>query len=131
MTLRTLKLAAPVFIAVILFAGPVNANPVIPFLFLTWMGMILALIPVIIVEAIVLFAGFGYSAIQAATISGVGNLVSTIFGLPLGIYLYGGLARYESYGQPIPDSLWGKLVTVFRRVPWIEFEQLSAISSGF
>ena len=130
MTLRILKLAAPVFFAVVLLTGPANANPVIPLLFLSWMGMVVALIPVIIVEAIVLYVGFGNSAVQSAAISGAGNLVSTIFGLPVAFHFYGSWVRSDSdEPQPIPESFWGKVVAVFRRVPWIDVEQSIAISS--
>ena len=121
MTNRTLMLAAPVFIAVILFAGTADANMMVSFMVGSWLMMVMALIPIIIVEALVLGVGFGVPALQSALIAASANIVSTFVGIPIANALYGGLARDRSaYLKPPPKTFGAKLAAIVRRVPWLD-----------
>lgn len=74
-----------VFLGLLLFSAPASANTAIPFFVAGWIGMVLALVPIIVVEAIVLSLGFGFSGSRSALVSGIVNLVSTVVGIPMAV----------------------------------------------
>src|SRR3981081_791710 len=59
------------------------ANTGIPMLVLAWPALWIALVPVILFEALVGNRGFGVSWPQALKVSSIGNLWSTLAGVPV------------------------------------------------
>ena len=70
-------------LGLLLLSAPASANVLIPFMLAGWLTMVFALIPVIIVEALVLALKYGISAWDATLLSGSANIVSTVAGIPL------------------------------------------------
>ncbi len=78
--------AVLIFGAVLLFPPPAHANVMLPVIFVGWLGMIPALIPIILIESAMLMridAGIGESLLAMSA----ANLVSTLVGIPLAIIL--------------------------------------------
>lgn len=107
-------------ISLLTFAGVANANAGVPMLFLTVPAMIVALVPIIIVEAFIVGRLLGASAISRAKSVAISNVVSTIVGLPLtwaalvGLQLISGGG--SSYGLETPMQ---KLLAVTWQAPWL------------
>lgn len=107
-------------ISLLTIAGVANANAGVPMLFLTVPAMIVALVPIIIVEAFIVGRLLGESAISRAKSVAISNLVSTIVGLPLtwaalvGLQLISGGG--SSYGLETPMQ---KLLAVTWQAPWL------------
>lgn len=78
-----------VVLGLLLFSAPASANTAIPFFVVGWIGMVLALVPIIVVEAIVLSLGFGFSGSRSTLVSGIVNLVSTVVGIPMAVGILG------------------------------------------
>ena len=77
------KPAAIVFCTALLAASPAEANAMLPVFGLAGLGMVVLLVPIIIIESLV--AGFylGISAWSAVKVASVGNLASTVVGIPM------------------------------------------------
>lgn len=78
--------AVLIFGAVLLFPPPAHANVMLPVIFVGWLGMIPALIPIILIESAMLMridAGIGESLLAMSA----ANLVSTLVGIPLALML--------------------------------------------
>ena len=83
MTRKHAKPAAIVFCTALLAASPAEANAMLPVFGLAGLGMVVLLVPIIVIESLV--AGFylGISAWSAIKVASVGNLASTVVGIPM------------------------------------------------
>ena len=103
MNKNTWRWAIPVFLAVLAFAPPANANVFLPPLFfLSWVAMVLALIPVIIVETIVLSMRAGVWFWESVLTTLVANLATTLLGIPLALILH---ATFRGLYSEEPERL--------------------------
>lgn len=67
----------------LLAALPARADAGVPMLFVTWPGMLLALIPVVAIEALIIRPRLKLAAGDAVRFTGIANLASTVVGIPL------------------------------------------------
>lgn len=108
---RALLRGAVVFYAVVLLAVPAHANLIIPAFFAHWVGIVLALIPVIIIETIIVSMIGGTSWRLSTLAMTVANFATTLVGLPLAIlhdFLSGLKFGLNGEGKPaIWDSKLG------------------------
>ena len=114
MSRKILRQFAPVFLAVLLIASPAHANTILPLFFMSWMAMVLALLPIIVIETIVLSVRAGTSLWESILVASVGNLASTFIGIPVALILH---AIFRASLDDTPKRLrtaWEK----FRMVVW-------------
>ena len=104
-----------VFVAVLLFAPPAHANVgVPPLFFMSWVAMVLALLPIIVIETIVLWVRVETSFWESILAASVANLASTFIGIPVALILH---AIFRATLDDTPKRLqtfWQK----FRTVVW-------------
>ena len=81
---RVPRIALWVFLAVLLFAPAAEANVMVPLIFASWLLMIPALIPIILIEAAILTAT-GARFWESLLAGSVGNVASTLVGIPLAL----------------------------------------------
>ncbi len=82
--MRSRKVAAWISVAVVLvLASPADANTGLPMIVVMWPLMILALLPIIAIEAYVLSTRLAMAIGGATTVSAWANGVSTIVGMPI------------------------------------------------
>jgi hypothetical protein len=98
MRLNALTQLSMVFLGLFLFSAPASANTAIPFLVVGCMYWIWALVPIIIVEAIVLLL-FGFSPSLSAGVAVFGNLMSTVVGIPIALLLGSLRASLVNFAQ--------------------------------
>ncbi len=101
-------------------AGVARADAGVPMLFLTLPAMLIALIPIIVVEAIVLGRRLGSSTVSRLKSVAIANMASTVVGLPL---TWAALVALQlvtgggaSYGLATPAQ---KLLAVTWQAPWL------------
>ena len=108
-------------LAAILASGAASADAGVPMLFVTFPAMLLALLPIIVVEALVLARMISMRAFSAIKPVAVANVVSTIVGIPIAWYVLvllemlttsGGAA----YGIATPAQ---KFLAVTLQAPWL------------
>jgi hypothetical protein len=103
-----------------LYAGRVNADMGVPMLFLTLPGMIVALLPIVVIEAIVLARNFKASIASMIKASVLANVASTFAGLPItwlalvALQILSGGS--QDYGLASPAH---KLLAVTWQAPWL------------
>ena len=74
--------------------------------------MIVAVLPIIGVEACVLWARLGVGFEQALEISGVANIISTVIGIPL-VWFIGGIAGQKASGLlPRSNAPWRRIFSL-------------------
>ena len=106
--------------SMLLFSGVASANAGVPMLFLTLPAMIIAPVPIIAVESIVVGRLLGTSAISKAKSVAIANVASTVIGLPLtwvalvAIQLISGTG--SAYGLVTPAQ---KLFAVTWQAAWL------------
>jgi len=106
--------------SILLFSGAASADAGVPMLFLTLPAMIIALVPVIAVESIVVGRLLGTTAISKAKSVAIANVASTLIGLPLtwvalvAVQLVSGGG--SAYGLVTPTQ---KLLAVTWQAPWL------------
>lgn len=66
-----------------MLAGSASADAGVPMLFVTFPAMVLALIPIVLLESIVLSRVLQRKAVSLATSAATANVVSTIVGIPI------------------------------------------------
>ncbi len=66
MNRKILKVALSVFVVAFLFVPPAQANAIIPFFAYTWMGMVFALVPIVVIDTL----NFGFLAALVLTAVG-------------------------------------------------------------
>ena len=114
MSRKILRQFTPIFLAVLLIASPAHANTILPLFFMSWMAMVLALLPIIVIETIVLSVRAGTSLWESVIVATVGNLASTFIGIPVALILH---AIFRASLDDTPKRLrtaWEK----FRMVVW-------------
>ena len=107
-------------ISMLVFASVANANAGVPMLFLTLPAMLIALVPIIVVEAVVIGRLLGSNAVSRAKSVAISNVASTLVGLPLtwaalvALQLVSGGG--SSYGITTPTQ---KFLAVTWQAPWL------------
>ena len=109
------------FVAALLFAPPAHANMIVPPLFfMSWLAMVLALMPIIVIETIVLTVRAGTSLWDAGPTATLANLASTFIGIPLALVLH---ANFRGYLGAEPDrfqTFWQKFRMVVGHVQYAD-----------
>ena len=112
------------FAAALLFASPAHANMIVPPLFfLSWMAMFLALLPIIVIEAIVLTVRAGTSLWEGGLTATLANLASTFIGIPLALVLH---ATFREFLGDAPDrfqTFWQKFRMVVGHVQYADVNE--------
>lgn len=103
-----------------IFAGTASANAGVPMIFITMPAMLIALVPIVFIEAQVIKTLLNLEYWHTFKIAGIANLASTILGIPLTwIALVGleiGLGGGSAYGL---DTIAGKFLAVTLQAPWL------------
>ena len=120
MNFRRLAILFSTGISMLAFAGVASANAGVPMLFITLPAMLIALVPIIVVEAFVVGHFLGSSAVSRAKSVAISNVASTIVGLPLTwialVALQAVSGGGSSYGITTPMQ---KLLAVTWQAPWL------------
>jgi hypothetical protein len=102
------------------FAGDASANMGVPMLALTLPAMVVAMLPVIALEAFVLGRMLGTRVISRVRSVAIANVLSTVAGIPFtwaGLFaLQGGTGGGTAYGIATPAE---KLLAVTWQAPWL------------
>jgi hypothetical protein len=106
---------------VFLLAVPAKADAGVPMLFITWPGMLLALIPVVFIEAWIMRPRLELTSGKALKLAAIANLVSTVVGIPLTWMVLAGLEMLSTgggmaYGLSTP---WQRILSVTVQAPWL------------
>ena len=90
-------------------------------LFVTWPGMLLALIPVVAIEAWIMKPRLKLAVGEALRFTGIANVASTIVGIPLVWLGLVGLELVSTGGGTAfgLDTPWRKLLAVTVQAPWL------------
>ncbi len=121
--------------AVLALASSAEANTGLPMLSIMWPFMMLALVPIIAIEAYVLSVKLAMAVAQVSPAAFVANAVSTIVGVPVAWFLMlfvPGMQRvawvFPTNGLSMPKSYWqdagaalALLVPFFFASWWIEY----------
>jgi len=111
-----------------LSAEPAFANAGVPLIMVTFPGMLIALVPVILIEAVYISRRLPYPLKSSLKVCGISNLVSTLIGIPLawGLYLLPSAALSYSGAQRVvadlltePSVLLGNVVFILFHASWI------------
>src|SRR5580698_6792977 len=86
------------FPLLVLLALPVKADAGVPMLFVTWPGMLVALIPVIVIEAWIMKRRLKLAVGEALRLTGIANAASAIVGIPLAWLALAGLELVSTRG---------------------------------
>lgn len=107
-------------IALLAFAGNASANAGVPMLVLTLPAMVVALIPVIVLEAVVLGRALNASAVSLLKSVSIANVTSTVVGVPITwvnlVALQGITGGTTGYGMATPAQ---RLLAVTWQAPWL------------
>ena len=118
-----LRRFTPIFLAVLLIASPAHANVILPLWMLSWGAMFLALLPIIVIEAIVIWVRAGTLFWQSGLAASVGNLASTLIGIPVAVILHAMLrARVDDTPKRLRTA-WEKIRMVVWHVPYVYDEE--------
>lgn len=102
------------------FPDQAQANAGVPMIFLTLPGMVLALVPVILVEMMVIARGLGLAPRAAFKVSAWANVLTTFVGVPLTwlilAVLEGATGGDRAFGIDTPVK---KLLAVTWQAPWM------------
>ena len=77
-----------IFLTLFILASPAYANVGVPMIFITFPGMLLALLPIIAIESKVLGPIFRLEKIRIVKFTAISNSVSTILGIPLAWFVH-------------------------------------------
>lgn len=107
-------------LSLLAFAGNASADAGVPMLALTLPAMVAALIPVIVIEAVVLGRAFGASMVSRIKSVAIANAASTIAGVPFTWFglvgLQGLTGGTRVHGIESPAQ---KLLAVTWQAPWL------------
>ena len=103
-----LNCAISVFLAVLLFAPPAHANMIMPIWFMGWMAMFMALIPIIVIEAIVLWFKASTGIWESGLAATLGNVASTVIGIPVAVTFHALLRIYFDETPDQVETAWQK-----------------------
>ncbi len=124
MIYKTLMRAGAIALVVMLTATPAGANMGIPSIVgLSWIGMFLALIPVVIIEALVLWLRGDLSGRASFWVMTVANLASTFIGIPIACL---GLYTLRPRQKKFYDSMLSFLSTVMG-VIWLNSFEMESV----
>ena len=91
---------------------------------MSWMAMVVALIPVIIVETIVLSVRAGVWLWESVLATLVANLASTFLGIPMALILHWIFREFYSEEPERLQTFWQK----FRMVVWhVQYSDMNQI----
>lgn len=108
-------------IATLLTATPVFADVGVPMIFFTLPCMLVALIPIILIEAYILLKKLPITKKDAYLCASLSNITSTLIGIPItwGILVLAQMLTGGD-GEIYPfDTLLGKFVSVTWQAPWL------------
>ena len=119
------------FLMIMFYSRSAYADAGVPMIFITYPAMLLALIPIILIEAVIierqLRLGFG----KTIRCVGIANAASTIVGFPLTwfvwaafemAFIHGGYLLYKFHfiGEGFsPADTWGRILSVILFTPWL------------
>jgi hypothetical protein len=99
--------------------GAAQANVGVPMIFITLPQMLVALVPVIAIEALYARRALRLSQRQAFTSFGVANLVSTLIGIPLAWGALVLLQMATGAGHPGIETPWHRFLAVTWEGAWL------------
>jgi len=115
---RTTTLPSP--LVLMAAAGAAEANAGVPMIIVALPGMLLAFVPVVFVEALVLFRRLWIPWLDSVKCSLVLNGVSTLVGIPLTWLALLALQLVSGGGGAYgPASGWHRLLEVTLQAPWL------------
>lgn len=119
-----MKFRKILFLAMLLVAAtpfPALANAGVPMIYLTYPAMLMALLPIILVESIVIQKSLNIAFKKAIIPNGVANAVSTIAGFPLAWGLLLGLELLTTGGSCGPgfQTVSNSIITVILESAWL------------
>jgi hypothetical protein len=119
--LRRPRCAAFVLTLLFALALPVEADVGIPMLAVTWPGMLLALIPVVLIEAWVVKSRLRLKAKETVRVVFWANVLSTIIGIPLAWLVLLVLDMVVTSGGTAMglDTPWRRFLAVTVQAPWL------------
>lgn len=90
-------------------------------LFVTWPEMLIALIPVVAIEAWIMKPRLKMAAGETLRLAGIANVTSAIVGIPLAWLALAGLELVSTRGGTAfgLDAPWRKLLAVTVQAPWL------------
>jgi hypothetical protein len=102
------------------FSGIASADAGVPMLFLTFPAMLIALVPIVAIETIIVARVSGTTALARAKSVGLANLASTVVGVPITwialVLLQMVSGGGSAYGLDTPSH---KLLAVTWQAPWL------------
>ncbi len=111
------------FLSFLFFLGlsaPASANTGLPMIFVTFPGMIVALLPIILVESYVLSRQLAIPGRMAIKASSIANVATTVVGIPLTwlalVVIQLATGGDQAYGL---DSYLHKFLAVTWQAPWL------------
>jgi len=112
----------PRVLLLILLAVPAKADAGVPMLLVTWPGMLLALIPIVVIEAWIMRPRLELTSGKALKIAAIANLVSTVVGIPLAWLVLVGLELLSTHGGSASfglSTVWQRILSVTVQAPWL------------
>lgn len=102
-------------------ALPAVADAGVPMLAVTWPGMLLALVPIVLLEAWVLKLRLGLAARSSLRFSLLANLASTVVGIPItwGVLVVLEMIVMALGGGIAVSAPWQRLLSVTVYAPWL------------
>lgn len=105
---------------IIVSASPAYADAGVPMIFVTFPGMLIALIPVVGIESYVLKHALGLTISRPIKTSAITNSVSTIIGIPLTWLLLVVAQMVTGGGRAYGiDTVFQKFLSVTWQAPWL------------
>ena len=115
-----LRIGTSAFIAVFLFALPAHANVGVPMIFITLPVMLVALIPIIGIEAYVLLERLGLSFWKSVEVASAANFGSTVIGTPVTWFLLLLVDLFAGGGSGYGiGTAKARFLTVTLGAPWL------------
>ena len=115
-------------IGVVLFASSIlvlicpeqaNADAGIPMIFVTYPAVLVALLPIIILEVVIFKRGLHLGYRPVTWHVGTANVVSTVIGFPLTWFLCMLLQMFTGGGSFYRAGIWGTVLRVTWQAPWL------------
>ena len=104
---------------IFLFAGNAYADAGIPMIFITYPRMLIALLPIIILETVIFERGLHFGYQRVARRVGIANAVSTVIGFPLTWFLFVLLEMFTGGGSFYTEGVLGYVLAVTWQHPWL------------
>ena len=116
-----LSSAAWTLTLILALALPAHADAGVPMLFVTWPAMLLALIPIVLIEAWILKPRLRLGTRKSLWLASLANLASTIVGIPVAWVLLVMLEMAATNGGTAMglSTPWQKFLAVTIQAPWL------------